>query len=199
MRSNVCKIDKGTKDLEAILKESEKVAVYNELTHKQMLKLRLLCEEIDGMLPNIIEDFEGELYIECVDKVCSINISLSVPELNSEKRAELINVANNKQNASAVGIVGKIRNAIESFLLSEDAKSVFTVCSDSFYLSTGYVNESAYSHLWTLDKYRKAVNKDEMAESYDELERSVIASVADDVTVGVKGNRAEIIITKNFN
>ena len=29
MRSNVCKIENGTKDLEAILKESEKVAVYN--------------------------------------------------------------------------------------------------------------------------------------------------------------------------
>ena len=27
MKSNVCKIEKGTKDLDAILKESEKVAV----------------------------------------------------------------------------------------------------------------------------------------------------------------------------
>ena len=50
MRSNVCKIEKGTGDLEAILKECEKVAVYNELTHKQSLQLRLLCEETDGML-----------------------------------------------------------------------------------------------------------------------------------------------------
>ena len=50
MKSNVCKIDKGNKDLELILKESEKVAVYNELNHKQTLQLRLLCEEIDGML-----------------------------------------------------------------------------------------------------------------------------------------------------
>ena len=46
MKSNVCKIENGTKDLAAILKESEKVAVYNELTHKQTLQLRLICEEV---------------------------------------------------------------------------------------------------------------------------------------------------------
>ena len=198
MKSNVCKIDKGTKDLGAILKESERVAEYNGLTHKEALKLRLLCEEIDGMLPNIIEDFEGELYIECVEKVCFINISITIPKLNADKRAELISVAKNKQNASAVGIIGKIRNAIETFLLNDDAMSAFTVSSDSFYLSTGYVNESAYSHLWTLDKYRRSVKEDGTAENYDELEKSVIASVADDVKVGVKGNHAEIVIVKNF-
>ena len=43
MKSNVCKIENGSKDLEAILKECEKVAVYNELTHKQSLQLRLIC------------------------------------------------------------------------------------------------------------------------------------------------------------
>ena len=76
MRSNVCKIENGSKDLAAILKESEKVAVYNELTHKQSLQLRLLCEEIDGMLPNIIDNFDGELWIEYEEGVCKINISL---------------------------------------------------------------------------------------------------------------------------
>ena len=64
MRSNICKIEKGTRDLYAILKESERVAEYNGLSHKQALQLRLLCEEIDGMLPNIIEDFDGDFWIE---------------------------------------------------------------------------------------------------------------------------------------
>ena len=64
MKSNVCKIEQGTKDLAAILKESERVAEYNGLTHKQALQLRLLCEEIDGMLPNMIDNFEGNLWID---------------------------------------------------------------------------------------------------------------------------------------
>ena len=63
MRSNVCKIEKGTQDQAAIFMECEKVASYNGLDHKQALQLRLLCEEIDGMLPWLIEDFEGKLWI----------------------------------------------------------------------------------------------------------------------------------------
>ena len=64
MKSNVCIIDKGTGDLDAILRESEKVAEYNDLTHKQTLQLRLICEEIDGMLPHMIGDFGGKFWIE---------------------------------------------------------------------------------------------------------------------------------------
>ena len=108
MRSNVCKIEKGTRDLAAILKESERVAQYNGLSHKQALQLRLLCEEIDGMLPNIIDDFDGELWIDFEDGVCKVNDCIKIPELNINKKEELIGIAKNKKNSAAVGIVGKI-------------------------------------------------------------------------------------------
>ena len=42
------------------------------------------------------------------------------------------------------------------------------------------------------------VVKEEQAEAWDELEKSVIASVADDVIVGVKGKQANITIVKKF-
>ena len=74
MRSNVCKIDQGSKDLAAILKESEKVAKYNGLDHKKTMQLRLLCEEIDGMLPNIIREFEGDFWIEFEEGLCKKTI-----------------------------------------------------------------------------------------------------------------------------
>ena len=90
MRSNICKIEKGTKDLAAILKESERVAEYNGFTHKQTLQLRLLCEEIDGMLPNIIDDFDGEMWIDFEDGVCKITVSIRIPEFNIDKKEELI-------------------------------------------------------------------------------------------------------------
>ena len=40
MKSNVCKFENGQRDITAILKESERVAQYNGLTHKQTLQLR---------------------------------------------------------------------------------------------------------------------------------------------------------------
>ena len=198
MKSNICKIEKGTRDLEAILKESEKVAVYNGLTHKQSLQLRLLCEEIDGMLPNIINDFEGDFWIDFEDGVCKVNVSITIPEFNADKKDELIALAKDKKNAAAVGIVGNIRNAIEDLFLSEAAINEFEASSGIVHFATGFCEGIDYSYLWSLEQYKSLVKEEKKTEEWDELEKSVIASAADDVIVGVKGKQANIIIVKKF-
>ena len=198
MRSNVCKIEKGTRDLEAILLESERVAEYNGLSHKQALQLRLLCEEIDGMLPNIIDDFDGSLWIDFEDGECKVNVSIQIPEFNIDKKEELIGIAKNKKNAAVVGIVGKIRDAIEDFFLDKERIEAMALSSGTFGLGTGYSEGVDYVYLWRLDEYRRTVKREEQAEAWDELEKSVIASVADDVIVGVKGRQANITIAKKF-
>jgi hypothetical protein len=198
MKSNVCKIEKGTRDLDAILRESERVAEYNGLTHKQTLQLRLLCEEIDGMLPKIIDDFDGELWIDYESGVCKVNVSIRIPEFNTEKKEELIGIAKNKKNAAVVGIVGKIRDAIENMILDEDRMQALALSTHSMGAGTGYSEGVDYAYLWKLEEYRNSVKKEEQAEAWDELEKSVIASVADDVIVGVKGKNAEIVIIKKF-
>ena len=198
MKSNVCKIENGTRDLEAILKESERVAEYNGLSHKQALQLRLLCEEIDGMLPNIVDDFEGELWIDFEDGVCKVNVSVQFPEVNADKKAELISIAKDQKNAAAVGIVGKIRNAIENFFLDEDMMTAVTISTRPYSLATGYSDGVDYDYLWRLEEYKNSVKQEEQAEAWDELENAVIASVADDVIVGVRGIQAKIVIMKKF-
>jgi hypothetical protein len=198
MKSNVCKIDKGTQDLEAIFKESEKVAIFNGLTHKQTLQLRLLCEELDGMLPKIIGDFNGQLWIEFAEGVCKVHASIELDDITLDKKNELVNVAKNKKNAAAVGIVGKIRSALENFLMSDESMGALDAASGAFYMSTNYSEGVNYAYLWSLEQYKSSVNKEEQTEAWDELEKSVIASVADDVIVGVKGKQADITIVKKF-
>lgn len=198
MKSNICKIENGTKDLDVILKESESIAEYNGLTHKQTLQLRLICEEIDGMLPNIIDDFNGEFWIEFKDGICKVNISIQIPEYTAEKKTELINIAKNKKNSAVVGIVDKIRDSIENFLLDEVRMEALTLSTLSLGLGTGYSEGADYTYLWRLEEYRNSVKQEEQVEKWDELEKSVIASVADDVIVGVKKKQANIIIVKKF-
>ena len=192
MISNVCKIEKGTNDLAEILLESEKVAVYNGLDKKQSLQLRLICEEIDGMLPKIIGDFNGDFWIEFNKGVCKVNVCIDIPELNTNKKEELIKVSKSKKNALAVGIVGKIRSVIEDFFLTEKAGVLFDASSGQFSSSTG-IN---FSYIWTLNGYKE--NATNEAETWDELEKSIIANLADDVIVGVKGKKATIVVIKNF-
>ena len=65
-------------------------------------------------------------------------------------------------------------------------------------MSAAYSEGVDYSYLWSLDEYRNTVKKEEKTAEWDELEKSVIASVADDVIVGVKGKNANIVIVKKF-
>ena len=198
MKSNICKINNGVSDLGDILNETAKVAVYNELDQKQSLQLRLICEEIDGMLPNIIDEFEGDFWIEYEEGVCKVNISIKIPEFNIHKKEELVGIAKSKRNAAAIGIVGKIRNAIENFWLNEDAMNAINVSSSMFQFSTGLSGGADYACFWSLENYRVNIRKEEESEAWDELEKSVLASVADDVIVKVKGNCADIVIIKKF-
>ena len=150
------------------------------------------------MLPNIIDDFEGELWIDFEDRVCKVNASIQIPEFNIDKKEGLIGIAKNKKNDAAVGIVGKIRDVIEDFFLDNERMEALALPAGSLGFGTGYSEGVDYAYLWRLDEYRSSVKKEEQAEAWDELEKSVIASVADDVVVGVKGNRAEVIIIKKF-
>ena len=203
MRSNVCKIENGTKDLAAILRESEKVAVYNELSHKQTMHLRLICEEIDGMLPNIIDDFSGDFWIDFENGVCRVNVSLRFEEFTAQKKEELVAISKSKKNAAVNGVVGMIRSALEDAFLDETAFSG-DMSLESRYFVAGYYDgmdhfsSADYACLWSLERYRDSVKADRKREKWDELEKSVIASVADDVIVGVKGKRADIIVIKKF-
>ena len=198
MTSNVCKIDNGSKDLEAILNESEKVAVYNDLTKKQTLQLRLLCEEIDGMLPNIVDEFEGALWIEFEDGVCKVHISIALAEITSSRKRELIDVAKNKKNAAVSGIGGKIRAAVEDYFLKDEKISTYDMSSGFYGMATSGCIGVDYTYLWTLNQYKTTVKDDARAEDWDELEKSIIASIADDVIVSVKGKKVKIVIIKEF-
>ena len=197
MKSNICRIEKGTLDLEAILKESEKVATYNELTEKQKLQLRLICEELDGMLPNVVDEFDGGFWIDFENGVCKINVLIEFKEFTADKKKELIQIAKNKKNSATKGIFGKIRSVIEDcFLDSENAKAYDM--SGLFNFANEYAVLMDYSYMWSLEQYKHIVKREEQKQEWDELEKSIITSFADDVIIGVKGRQASIVIVKKF-
>ena len=195
MKSNICKIKNGNLDLDAILKESEKVAVYNELNDKQTLQLRLLCEEIDGMLPNIVNGFSGDFWIDFEDGECKINVSIVFEEYSINKKKELIKIAKNKKNASAKGLLGKIRSFLEDVFFTGAESKNYDIAG-LFNYANGYCAGVDYSYVWSYGKYKQGVKKEE--KEWDELEKSIITSIADDVIVGVKGRLTNIIIVKKF-
>ena len=209
MKSNICKLNKDLTCLEAVLSEVEKVTTYNGLEDKKALRLRLLAEELCGMLPGLIQKFSGEFWAENDGDDYELHVKLKADDMNIDLREELISVSKSGKNAAAKGIMGKIRAVAETMLLAAcDSTLPMPLSSGEFYdyhgfnMGFGYIDpaisyETGYVCSWSLFNYKTAVEENE-EDAYAELERSIVAKLADDIIVGVRGNNVEIIVKKSF-
>ena len=197
MKSNVCALEKGGKGLDKILAEVEHVAEYNKLGEKQTLRLRLLAEELSGMLGGILDNFSGEFWAEDRNGTYELHTVIKVDEMTYELRNELLKLSSSGKNFSARGIMGKIRAAIDNLILA----SAGMPFDETMYLSgVGYgVEVNGIYSAWSLNRYRDDIKKQkDTEEAWDELEKSIVANLADDVTVGVKGRKVEVIVYKKI-
>lgn len=194
MKSNICVVQKGGLGLENVLTEVEKVTAYNGMPKKEALRLRLLAEELVGMLPELMENFDGCVWIQNVENSYELHAEISAVKLSKENKESLIAISANKKNAAASSFMGKIRDVAQNMLLFSDGSS------DPDYIHDYDTKDVLYTHAWTLEYYmnqQKARLSDD-SEEWDQLEKSIVAKLADDVIVGVRGKKVEIVIIKNF-
>ena len=104
--------------------------------------------------------------------------------------------------------MGKIRAVAETMLLVAFDPSLPTVPIDENYedfgfnMGFGYIDptvscETGFVRSWSLYNYKTTVEEKE-EDAYAELERSIVAKLADDVVVGVRGKNVEIIVKMSF-
>ena len=208
MRSNICKLNKDLACLEAVLAEVEKVTAYNGLEDKKSLRIRLLAEELCGMLPGLIENFSGEFWAENEGDNYELHVELKADDMSIDLRDELISVSKSGKNAAAKGIMGKIRAVAETMLLAAFDPDLAPIPADGeFYdyhgynMGFGYIAPEMEAGLgciytWSLFNYKTAVEDKE--DEYAELERSIVAKLADDIIVGIRGKNVEIVVKKSF-
>ena len=206
MKSNICKLNEELTCLEAVLEEVEKVTTYNGLEDKKALRLRLLSEELCGMLPGLISNFSGKFWTENDGDNYELHVELKADDMSLDLRDELISVSKTGKNSAAKGVMGKIRAVAEVMLLAASDPEL-SVPSGVYYdhygynMGFGYVDstiamETGYVYSWSLYNYKSAI--DEKEDAYTELERSIVAKLADDIIVGVRGKNVEIVVKKSF-
>ena len=157
MKSNICKLNKDLTCLEAVLAEVEKVTKYNGLEEKKALRLRLLAEELCGMLPGLVENFSGEFWAENDEDNYELHVELKAEDMSLDLRDELISVSKSGKNAAAKGIMGKIRAVAETMLLAASDPDL-TVPTGDFYDYHGYnmgfgyfdpiAGDAGYAYSW---------------------------------------------------
>ncbi len=202
MITDIIKLDSSGKGDEEALDVTEKAGNYGNLTHQDILRLRLLSEELIGMLRGIAGKVDSEFWLENKGKEYYIHVK-SVIELSKELREQLISASTSGKNAASVGFMGKIRDFISVALLpSKEYDSVMNTAPFGFMaMGCEEVFDETASYQWTLQTYKESLDKSEeedKKEEWDELEKSIVGSIADDVQVSVKGYEVEITIIKKF-
>ena len=200
MKSDLVVVSNNGSGIEAALAQAEKVALYKELSTKNALHLRLLTEEMMGMMRAITGETEGEFWIEDNDATYELHLRVKT-RMNSEKRDQLLSASSTGKNESARGLMGRLKDFFDREM-DEDIASM----GSPLVLPDMYENTSmnTLNWEWSMSSYQHqlaAMVKDrnpQAMEMWDELEKSVVTHVADEIRVSIRGQQAEMIIQKKI-
>lgn len=184
----------------------EKAGNEQGLDKKQNFHLRLLSEELFGMLKSISGGIDADYWAEIDGKKFEIHMKSEV-RLTEDMKKQLLAASSSGENAAAKGFMGKIKVMIAEALFVNSPSDSYVFSGLSLGLmsmaSPSSLSAAGGAYLWSMDKYKDEVKKEaendgEAAEAWDELEKSIVANVADEVQVKILGNLVEIIVSKAF-
>ena len=200
MKTDILAVSGKGDQIETVLKQADFVAGYKGLSPKSALHLRLLTEEMMGMMRSITGETKGEFWIEDDNGLFQLHLRVNTV-MNSVKREQLLSASTSGKNESARGLMGRLRNFFDMGA-DEDIASV------SGPLFSGMYEESAtgstLNYEWSMMRYEEQlssrIRQDDSAakEAWDELEKSVVAHVADEIKVAIRGRTVELIIQKKL-
>ena len=183
MKTDVIAVSSKAGKIEDVLAQADAVADYKHLSNRTALHLRLLTEEMMGLVRGITGETEGIFWIEDEHDVYQLHLQVET-RMNSGKRNQLLSAATTGRNESARGLMGRIRDLMDRSA-DEDLRD----------LSSPLILPGMYEHTtmpnldweWSMVRYREELSEyrrdhgAEAEEAWDELEKSVVAHAADEV------------------
>ena len=199
MKTDVITVSSRGKQMEKALEQADKVAAYKGLSAKDALHLRLLTEEMMGLMRSITGEKEGTFWIEDQDGEYQLHLKVRAM-LTSEEREQLLAVSSSGKNESAKGLMGRLRDFFDWSCDGDDAAFASPLLlPDAF----EHTSSPALDWEWSMRRYESVLttqmDRDSSArEAWDELEKSVVKNIADDVRVAIRGGFVEMTILKKL-
>lgn len=169
-----------------------------DLDRKKKIHLRLLAEETVGMVKAMTGDFEAFFWMEEDNGEYRVKLNLKT-DMDREKKEELLSLSTTGENTAAKGFMGRLREVIENSLLDFDSTLKLQQQNEANvgynYMGMGVVGDASMAGtpiVWSLAGYKQTLEDGE--EAWDELERSIVASLAKDVTIGIRSNVVDMTI-----
>lgn len=198
MRTDIIHVTSEGTGIADALAQVEAVAVYKSLPAKSMMHLRLLTEEMMGMVRALTGEREADFWIEDEDGVYQLHLKTETP-VNAVMREKLLEVSTSGQNKAAKGVMGKLRDLFERALEPDGTGRDPMLASGMLAGAEPMYIGSATAGIWSFSRYKSALQDGAgPKEDWDELEKSIVANVADEIEIAIKDNIVEMIIYKKF-
>ena len=193
MKYELIAVSSRGRGLDAALAQADKAGAELGLSLRDALHMRLLVEEMMSMVRSIIGQLEGKFWIETGDGEYRLYLQMT-SLLDTEQRKQLISASTGRRNEAHRGIMGKIRAFFEPMPI-EDTPA---------YLAETIVRDLGNDDLtWSLEAYRERLLKRKAAsaearEEWDELEKSVVSHIADNVTISIHNYDVKLMVYKKL-
>ena len=194
MKTDILMISSDGTNMDSALAQVDKVAAYKGLSQKNAMYLRLLAEETMAMMRAITGNVNGEFWMEDENQLYTLHLKVSTL-MDENRREQLLAASTSGKNEATRGFMGKIR-------------SFFEPSSSVPMFSAGFGGGSPQmynSYVWSMEDYRDQLrqyreqNQNEAKDAWDELEKSVVGHLADDVKVSIRGRTVEMTIVKKLS
>ncbi|MBO4383906.1 MAG: hypothetical protein J5854_00615 [Clostridia bacterium] len=199
MRSDTIMVSSSGAGIADALKTAERVAEYKGLAKKDALQLRLLTEELMGMLRGLTGEKDAKFYIEDDKNDYRIHL-VTETAMDAEKRRKLLSSSTSGKNAAVTGVMSKIRDLFQQAFepLDDDLPSYYTAGWVGYDIDPAAADFAFQDHTWSFNRYRDSITRENNTEEWDELEKSIVANLADEISIGINKNKVEMIIFKKF-
>ena len=200
MKSDVIRVTNTGDGIAQAIEQTELVANYKSLSKKDSIHLLLLTEEMMGMMKALTGEQDADFWIDDEDDTFRLHLRVETA-MNAEKRQNLLSSSTSGENIAAKGVMGKLRDLFNRLVEPTEAHipEEYKLGWNSSDLSTAQAaavakNYSAISaNIWSFNRY-KASQKSE--DSWDELEKSIVANIADEIEIGIDEKTVEMIVYK---
>lgn len=197
MKSDVIHVTSDGAGIAEALRQTEAVAAFKALNKKDSIHLVLLAEEMMGMMQALTGEHEADFWIEDEDNTFRLHL-LAETKMNTEMRNNLLSASTSGENIAAKGVMGKVKDLFNRILepTEGDMPEVYSagwVNSASTMGAAAYAKNTA--NIWSLNKYKASAQK-EAKENWDELEKSIVANIADEIEIGISDDTVEMIVFK---
>ena len=181
--------------MEEVTEMLKAFAAKTEIRGKDFQHMVLLTEETLGMANQLLKNFEGEIWLEGTPS--GYDIVLEADVLPDDGRHET-------PAANPEGFMAKIAEMLNCSYMFDNAQDLPEDLAGMLpdYMSYG-AKESSQSPVWagswSLSAYRYNLRQHEDQKeteiALDELEKSIVAKLAEEVTIGIHGRRIRMVIS----